>query len=112
MTLSEARKLCKKWQARLKMSDLKIHVRYPIPEDKFDPKETTACCWWHPEFSSRGLIIITKKVTEHDIVHELLHFRLEGHTDLSSKEARARRNDAMYERAINALAQALTGTPE
>lgn len=111
MTLSEARAACKRWQARLKMADIKILVRYPKPEDDFDPKTTVATCWWHPEYS-RGLLVIRRNANEHDIVHELLHFRLEGHTCLDSPAAKRRRADVLYERALNAIAEALTGVPE
>lgn len=112
MKLAKARKLCKKWQTKLRMSELDILVRFPVPKDKFDPEEFSASCWWHPEFSSKGVMIVRPNVDEHDIVHELLHFRLEGHTYLNSKEAIRRRGDTLYERALNAIAEALTGVPE
>lgn len=111
MTLARARRLCKKWQGRLKMTDHVIELRFPVASDEFDKKTTVARCTWTPQYTW-GRILVTRAVTEHDIVHELLHLRLEGHTSLDSKEAKRKRGDFLYERAINALAEALTGVPE
>lgn len=111
MTLAHARKLCRKWQRRLKLSDHTIELRYPVPSDDFDAENLAARCTWTPQYTW-ARILVTKNVTEHDIVHELLHVRLEGHTSLETADAKRRRADHLYERAINALAEALTGKPE
>lgn len=104
MTIREARGFAEVWKNKLGLSNIKLEVRRPKPNE-MEGKDHVAEAYWKPEFQ-HARILLRKDANIHDIVHELLHCRLEGH------QPTPREYDPLYERAINALVDALIGYPE
>lgn len=108
MRVKELRERCTFWQNRLKLQDWDVLVkvgRLVEHEPDYEAGEMPhtyegLACWSTEE--AKCLILISPKSPDRErtLKHELLHLRLEGHQD-------PKKYDDQYERAINALVDAL-----
>ena len=101
MTLREARKRADHWKKKLGLENYKFDIR----RGKMEGPEYVGHAYWKPEYQE-AQILLRKDAGEHDLLHEMLHVRLESHL------AAPIDYDPLYERAINALVDALIGYPE
>ena len=104
MKIGELRKVAKEWQSRLGLDHWKIEVRHG-KEGEMDPS-WCACVTWSCEYHSAFILVHKNHCTEHSIVHELLHVRLEGHL------VKPLKYDSMYEFSLNHITDTLIGYPE
>ncbi len=91
------------WRITLKRGKAVKEDPKPFSNEILDT--AVAHSWWAVE-SPNAVIALLPSQGTHTLVHELLHIRLEGHLDCPAKY------DALYERAINHLADALLGRPD
>ena len=107
MRLVELKRVAKVWQRRLGIQDWKLEIIWGDKVDReatpFSDELTEGCAgliWWSAEHA-HAKIVLAKGQSHSTLVHELLHLRLEGHLP------GPRKYDALYERALNQLAEAL-----
>lgn len=104
MTLKEFRLAADSWKVKLGLADYRFEIRRAKPSD-MEGSEYVGHAFWKPEFQD-ARILLRKDATLHDLVHEMLHVRLESHLPAP------REYDPLYERGINAITDALVGFPE
>lgn len=105
--IRELRKAAQEYQALLGLTEWTIHVRWGEPAEKPDydkgqmDEGSVGNALWHAE-ECEAWVYLKRGAPDPQatLLHELLHIRLEGHKQPV-------RYDAMYERAINAIASAL-----
>ena len=99
MTIGELRASARYWQERLGLNDWKITIRQ-AKNSEMAGDEYAGHAYWIPEYPE-GTILVRRGSGVDIVLHELLHIRLEGH------RPSPKRYDALYERALNALTDAL-----
>ncbi len=104
MTIREARKRADHWKKKLGLENYKLDIRR-VSASEMEGPEYVGHAWWKPEYQE-ARIDLRKDANEHDLLHEILHIRFEAHLEAP------REYDALYERAINAVVDALIGHPE
>lgn len=108
MTTVQLRKFCKEMQSRLGLSEWKISIRFS-KECDMAGGEYAGHAFWKPEYREGEILVLRVQdeyEIKHTVCHELIHILLENHRD------RPKRYDPMYERGLNALAEAILGKPE
>ncbi len=99
MKIAKARTLCLEWQKRLGLTEWFVAVKWgKLPEG-----EAANIEWNHGRLTAE--MTLRRGEGEHTVVHELLHLRLEGHSEPHPE-------NLDYERAINVLATVLIGKPD
>jgi hypothetical protein len=98
MTSRQANSFVKEWQARLGLQNWEVSITVVEPEVLGDNEAETL---WDPR-EALAEIKIKRNVQDfkHTIIHELIHLRIQGHTDPPDKE------DILLEVAINKLSAA------
>lgn len=96
------------WAERLCLPhwDIQVKVVPEAAESSWEPgtlcSEHSGECWWNGEHGSAYILVSDKHPNpEQILVHEMLHLRLEGHLPEPLDY------NHQYERAINAIADAL-----
>jgi len=100
MKLSELRQELPRFQARLRLQDWKLSVRWAKKGELADDEYGTLDPWGYPETHEIS-IVLRRGDGLHTMVHEMVHVKLEGH------HQKERRYDPLYECAINHITDAL-----
>lgn len=102
MTQREILRALPFWQRALRLEDWRIEARTaPAREMSHNGDECEGLCFIHQE-EMFAEILLRRGATEETLVHEMLHVVFEGDSGL-------RAYDALYERGLNRVAQALIG---
>lgn len=108
MTIGELRQELKRIQVLLGLTEWSIRVSWGKPSEhpSYDKGEMDAgsvgnACWHTEECKAWIYLRRGSENLKETLIHELLHIRLEGHRENPMKY------DALYERALNAIAAAI-----
>lgn len=104
MTIREARKRADYWKKKLGLDNFKFEIKR-VTSKEMAGDEYVGHAYWKPEYQE-ARIHLRKDANEHDLLHEIVHVRMESHLPAP------REYDPLYERGINAMVDALIGYPE